>query len=520
MRTLAVEGPPRVQTRRTGWAMAALALAVLLPSLGTSIANVALPALSSAFGAPFQQVQWVVVGYLLAITTLVVGAGRLGDLYGRRRLLLGGIVLFTAASVAAGLAPTLWLLIAARAVQGLGAAAMTALAMALVGETVPKERTGRAMGLLGTVSAIGTALGPTLGGLLIAGIGWRAVFLVNVPLGVGALLLARRQVPATGRPSGAAPGFDRTGTLLLAVTLAAYALAMTVGHGFGPVALVLLGGALLGGVLFVRTEARIEARADARSGAREQAPAPAGVRAEAGAEAPAAARGDVRGVAPLVRVGMFRDAGLSAGLVTNALVSTVMMATLVVGPFHLARALGLPAVAVGLVMSAGPVVTALSGIPAGRIVDRLGAGRITVGGLTAMTVGCVLLAVLPGSFGAAGWIGSITVLTMGYALFQTANNTAVLAEVPADRRGVVSGLLNLARNLGLVTGSSALAAVFAAAAGTADLADAPAGAVADGTRAAFAVAAVLTLTALAVTAAGRVFARRAGARPAADVSGQ
>ncbi|GAA4853910.1 MFS transporter [Kitasatospora terrestris] len=488
MRTLAVEGPPRVRTRRTGWATAALALAVLLPSLGTSIANVALPTLGSAFGAPFQQVQWVVVGYLLAITTLVVGAGRLGDLYGRRRLLLGGIALFTAASVAAGLAPTLWLLIAARAVQGLGAAAMTALAMALVGETVPKERTGRAMGLLGTVSAIGTALGPTLGGLLIAGIGWRAVFLVNVPLGVGALLLARRQVPATGRAPGAVPGFDRTGTLLLAVTLAAYALAMTVGHGFGPAALVLLGGALLGGVLFVRTEARIEARA--------------------GAGAPAAARGDVRGVAPLVRVGMFRDAGLSAGLVTNALVSTVMMATLVVGPFHLARALGLPAVAVGLVMSAGPVVTALSGIPAGRIVDRFGAGRITVGGLTAMTVGCVLLAALPGSFGAAGWIGSITVLTVGYALFQTANNTAVLAEVPADRRGVVSGLLNLARNLGLVTGSSALAAVFAAAAGTAGLADAPAGAVADGTRAAFAVAAVLTLAALAVTAAGRVLARR------------
>ena len=186
----AVERIPSVR-----WALAGLSLSMLLSSLGTSIANVGLPTLAQAFNASFQDVQWVVLAYLLAITTLIVSVGRLGDIIGRRRLLLAGIVLFTVASLICGAAPTLWLLIAARAVQGLGAAIMMALTMAFVGETVAKARTGSAMGLLGTMSAIGTALGPSLGGVLISALGWQAIFLVNVPLGLLAFLLAYRHLP-------------------------------------------------------------------------------------------------------------------------------------------------------------------------------------------------------------------------------------------------------------------------------------------------------------------------------------
>ena len=153
------------------WVLASLALCMLLPSLATSITNVALPTLAEGFAASFQQIQWVVLAYLLATTTLIVSVGRLGDIMGRRRLLMAGIFLFTAASGLCGVASELWLLIAARAAQGLGAAVMMALAMALVGEAVPKSRTGSAMGLLGTMSAVGTALGPSLGGVLIANFG-------------------------------------------------------------------------------------------------------------------------------------------------------------------------------------------------------------------------------------------------------------------------------------------------------------------------------------------------------------
>src|SRR5690242_15190586 len=219
-------------SKSSRWALASLSLSTLLSALGTSIANVGLPALAQAFNASFQEVQWIVLAYLLAITTLVVSAGRLGDITGHRRLLLAGILLFTAASVLCGMAPTLGLLIAARAAQGLGAAIMMALTLAFVGGTVPKVKTGSAMGLLGTMSAIGTALGPSLGGVLIAGFGWPAIFFVNVPLGIATLLLAYRFLPADGRGAGTdRVRFDHAGTLLLAATLAAYALAMTIGRG-------------------------------------------------------------------------------------------------------------------------------------------------------------------------------------------------------------------------------------------------------------------------------------------------
>ncbi|PRC94297.1 MFS transporter [Solimicrobium silvestre] len=246
------------QTPSVRLALVGLSFSMVLSSLGTSIVNVGLPTLAQAFSASFQQVQWVVIAYLLAITTLVVGIGRLGDLTGRRRLLLAGIALFTGASVVCGIASALWLLIAARAIQGLGAAAMMSLSLSFVGDLMPKEKTGSAMGLLGTMSAIGTALGPSLGGILIARIGWQAIFLINLPLGILTFLLVLRYLPVDRHNHKTIRGgFDKTG-MLLTLTLAAYALAMTVGRGdFGLLNLTLLVAAAIGVVGFMRIEARV-----------------------------------------------------------------------------------------------------------------------------------------------------------------------------------------------------------------------------------------------------------------------
>lgn len=448
------------ENRGGAGAMAALALSMLLPSLGISIANVGLPALAQSFTASVQTVQWVVIAYLLATTTAIVGAGRLGDLIGRRRLLLAGLLLFTAASALCGLAPSLELLIAARMVQGLGAALLMALTMAFVGDVVPKERSGSAMGLLGTMSAVGTAAGPSLGGLLIAGFGWRALFLAGVPLGIVAFALATRCLPTGSGGAKAGQGkpgqgrFDLAGMALLGVTLAAYALAMTVGRGeFGALNLGLGVAALVGAGLFTVVERRA--------------------------------------AAPLVRLDQFRDPALTAGLATSALVSAVMMTTLVVGPFYLSGALGLGAATVGLAMSAGPLVSALTGVPAGRLVDRLGARRMTVAGLCGILAGCLALSLVPAAAGLAGYVVPLVVTTASYATFQAANNTAVMAGAGAERRGLVSGLLNLSRNLGLITGASAMGAIFA-------LATAGAGSPAAGLRITFLTAASLIGLALAI----------------------
>ena len=447
------------------WILASLSLSMLLSSIGTSIANVSLPTLAQAFDASFQQVQWVVIAYLVAITTVIASVGRLGDMTGRRRLLLIGVGLFTVASVLCGVAHTLWLLIAGRAAQGLGAAIMMALTMAFVGETVPKSQVGSAMGLLGTMSAIGTALGPSLGGMLISEFGWQTIFLINLPLGLLIFLLAHRFLPVDpSRQAVDRVGFDHAGTLLLALALAAYTLAMTIGRGsFGTRNIALLAVALLGAGLFLLVETRTEA--------------------------------------PLIRLTMFRNPLLSASLTMSALVSTVMMATLVVGPFYLSRTLGLNAALIGLVLSVGPLFAALTGVPAGRLADRLGPQRMTVLGLLGIATGAFLLSVIPATLGVYGYTAPLMVITVGYALFQTANNTAVMTNTRPEERGVVSGLLNLSRNLGLITGASAMGTVFAAAASTIDITTAPPDAIATGMRTTFAVAGVLILLALAIAVA-------------------
>ena len=414
------------------WALAGLSLSMLMPSLDTSIANVALPPMAQAFGASFQSIQWVVLVYLLAITSLIVSVGRLGDIFGRRRLLLAGISLFTLASLLCGLA-----------------------------------------GLLGTMSAIGTTLGPTLGGVLIAGFGWQTIFFINVPIGLATFLLACRYLPAdrqyAEKIGAEKPGIDKIGTLLLTLTLVAYALAMTVGHGhFSRLNMALLLVSVLGVGLFVLAEKHV--------------------------------------ASPLIRLTMFRDPLLSTRLIMNTLVSTVMMATLVVGPFYLSHALGLQAATVGFLLSVGPLVAALTGVPAGRLVDRFRARRIIVMGLCAIATGSLLLFLLPLGFGVAGYIAPIAIITAGYALFQTANNTAVMSDVGPDQRGAVAGLLSLSRNLGLISGASAMGAVFAFASSAADITTAAPETVATGMRYTFAVAAFLIGNALAIGSIGQTLA--------------
>jgi EmrB/QacA subfamily drug resistance transporter len=450
-----------------GWALASLSLCMLLSALGTSIANVGLPTLTQAFNASFQEVQWVVLAYLLAITTLIVAVGRLGDLVGRRRLMLIGLVLFALTSLLCGAAPSLWMLIAARAVQGLAAAIMMALTLAFVADAIPKERTGSAMGLLGTMSAVGTALGPALGGVLIAGLGWRSIFYINLPLAAIALLLVYRYLPVDRQlVSEDRTRFDFPGALLLALTLAAYALAMTVGRGsFGALNIALFTGAVVIAAIFVLVE--------------------------------------TRSAAPLVRLSVLRNPVLGAGLAMNILVTTVVMATLVVGPFYLHDALALDSTQIGLVMAVGPIVSALTGVPAGRMVDRLGARRIGISGLISMAAGCTALAMTATRLGIPGYIAPLVFITSGYALFQAANNTAVMTNIHAGQRGVISGMLNLSRNLGLITGASAMGAVFALGSATLDVSSAAPEAAAAGMRLTFAFATALVIVALALAMAGR-----------------
>ncbi len=486
MKTNLPTGDPPAEASGPGrWAMASLMISMLMSSLDTSIAHAGLPTLQQAFAASFQQVQWILLAYLLAITTLIVSAGKLGDIIGHRRLFVIGVALFTAASALCGIAPTLWFLIVARTLQGVGAAVMMALAAALIGRTTPKARIGGAMGLLGTMSALGTTLGPSLGGVLIDAFGWRSIFLINIPIGMTNLVLAGRYLQvdrASGRSDCAK--LDPLGMLVLAATLAAYALAMTLGrNGFGGLDVLLFVLAAVGAVSFFLVE--------------------------------------TRAASPLIRLSLFRIPVLSASLIMNTLVSTVMISTLVVGPFYLSLALGLRMSVVGLALSIGPLVAAMSGLPAGRLVDRLGSRRATLIGLVGMAAAATALSMIPPHFGVAGYVAPLGVLTAHYALFQAANYTAAMSVVPPDDRGVVSGMLSLSRNMGLITGTALMGAVFAAWSGVSEISEASPGAIATGMRTTLAVAVLMIVVAIIAAVASAHLARRrflpSSAGPPADV---
>lgn len=386
-------------------AQAVLLLSMLLASLGTSIANVGLPAMSDAFAAPFPKVRLVVVAYLVGLTATVLVAGRLGDRFGLKPMLLIGMAAFTASAVLCGLSGNLPLLIAARAMQGIGAAFLMTLSLALARQIAPSHRVGRAMGLIASASALGTAVGPALGGLLLAAFDWRSLFLAQVPAGLLATLMAALLLPA-----------------------------------------------------------------NAAAETKQRSPA-----------------------------FLWQNVDQMMGLALNLAVSAVMMTTLVVGPFLLTGPLGLTSVSVGLVMAIGPIVSTLTGLPSGRLVDRWGSRPAVSLGLAILAAGALGFALLPERLGLTGYILAVALLTPGYQLFQSGNTTATLADAPPEARGIISGLLGLSRNLGLVLGAWGLGAVFSAAAGTAELGSAIPEAILRGTRDVFLLSTALMIGALVLS---------------------
>lgn len=399
-----------------------LALVMVIAALGTSLINVLLPTIADQFTVSIAAVQWATLAFLLSSTVLILPVGRLADTFGRRRVLRVGLSVFTAASLLIAVSPNLEVLIAARAIQGAGVAAMLSLPLALVRQTVTKDQVGRAMGLIGTSMATGMALGPALGGLLSASVlGWRGTVFVFVPLGVMSwLLLGRIPVVSIGTPQRTS--VDIKGLCLLILALSGYGVALTFSPGglLGTAGLLLLVAVVI--VLWVLVEKRTEA--------------------------------------PLVDFGKLRRYGILPGLFMNFCGSFIMMTFTTIPPFYLIRALGLNLGWMGLAMAVGPVAAILSGLPAGRLVDRWGAARMTAVGLSTMTIAALGFVVLVPLWGVAGFLIAAILLTPGNQMFMAGNNTAIMSRAGSENQGEVSGMLTLARNLGFITSTAVMALIF------------------------------------------------------------
>ncbi|MAG37354.1 MAG: hypothetical protein CL878_14055 [Dehalococcoidia bacterium] len=444
--------------------------AIFMVTLDSGAVNVALPSIAKEFAAPVATVQWVVLGYLVCITALLLPAGRLADLVGRRQVFLTGLLLFAAGSALCGLAPTLALLVAARVVQGVAAALLQANIDPLVVTAFPTKERGRALGMIGTVVSIGLLSGPALGGTVTQVLGWRWIFGMSVPIGLAATLLGRRLLPRTPTQVGQRP--DPVGAALLIVTVVCLVLGLNRGPLVGWVAasaggLLLLAGVAGGAFLVVQR----------------------------------------RVAHPTVQLALFRSRGVTAsvGAAWFGFLSQANLRLLL--PFLLQRLLGLPAGQAGFIQASQPATVMFLSPLTGWLSDHLGSRWLASAGMALQVVGMLVLTSV--SVESSKWqvAAYLVLLGFGAGLFNAPNSNALYKAAPREHYGLLGGMRALTRNLGWVIGQGVAGALWTAtvvgAGGGVAAADASTAAMTAGFRATFFLAAGLALVGLFLSAVVR-----------------
>lgn len=407
------------------WVIITLAsLSGLLASLDSSV-NIAFPAISAAFHVDVSLIQWIVVSYVLTYASLLLGCGRVADLLGHGRVLLWGLLGSTLAFLACGLAPSFSWLLAARVLQGLSVALLLAAAPALVTLAVPSPLRGRALGIFQMGTALGFALGPLLGGILVDLFNWRAVYLFRVFPALFLLFLAARQPLLSAKPSHSVPSFDFLGTLTLAGSVAGLLLALNRSRDLGwssPLVLALLvgsGGCFAG---FLAIEARVNT--------------------------------------PIVDLSLFRRTEFALANLLNVLANCAMFAIWLLVPYYLVNVLGHPATTGGFLLMASPLVTALVAPLAGRLSDTLGTNRLSTLGLGLEAVGLWGISRLDASASAPKVLLALGLVGAGLGLFQVPNMSFVMGSIPREQQGVAGGMSQMMRTLGVVLGVTGASIVF------------------------------------------------------------
>jgi EmrB/QacA subfamily drug resistance transporter len=413
------------QVEHGWWVLAAIGMGSFMSGLDSSISNTVLPVIGRALQADVASLEWVVSVYLLVVSGLVLIFGRLGDLLGHRRVYLAGFALFVLGSAACAFAPLIGVLIAARGVQGLGAAMLTSSSPAILTSAFPDERRGRVLGLQATAVYVALALGPSVGGGLAQAFGWGAVFFVNVPIGLIAFLLSLRYVPRDRVDSSRREPFDIPGAVLFGVGLTLLILALNQGHVWGWASPTLLGCAGLAVALLVGFS-RIELRTPS----------------------------------PMLDLSLFRNRVFSAGVASALLNYMATFAVVFLLPFYLIEARALSPGAAGLVLTAQPLLMAATAAIAGVIADRIGPRLPSTAGLALLAISCLGLSRLGLETPIALAVIALFVSGVGIGLFTSPNTSAILGAAPPTRRGIASGVLATARSFGMVLGIGIGGAIF------------------------------------------------------------
>jgi EmrB/QacA subfamily drug resistance transporter len=420
------------------WTLFALALSSFLLLLGDTSLNIVLPDLGRRFGLSLGELEWLVNSYTLALAVLLLPAGKLADRLGARRVFLAGIVLFTAASFAAGLAPEVLVLFGARVAQGAGAALATPAALALITENFPVGRRGIALGLWTAAATTALAIGPVVGAGLGAVGGWRAVLLVNVPAGAAVVAMTARVLPhSTGRADGR---FDFAGLASSALGLGTLLYALTNGGTWGWTSTRLgLTLAVAGAAICVFLVVELRARR------------------------------------PLLDLALFRRRGFAGANGVGLLLTAVMCSVFFFLSLYLQLALDYTALATGLLFLPMTLPVALVAPLAGLVADRRGARLPLVAGSLAVAVGLTTLAASTARPTLTLLIAALVLVGTGMGLATTPLTAAAVADLPAAENGMGAAVINTFRTVGLALGIALMGAIVGAGSGAALAASVPLG---------------------------------------------
>ncbi|CAO3438463.1 Uncharacterized MFS-type transporter [Azospirillum endophyticum] len=401
-------------------------MGVVLVSLDVSVVNVALEALRQSFDMQIDGLQWILNIYTLVYAVFLLSAGALSDRIGARATFVLGFIFFTLSSLTCGLAPSFGILLVARAVQGIGAALLVPSAMALLQHTYPDARArARAVGLWAGAGSLALAGGPVLGGALIAHVGWRSIFLINLPLGLIGACLSLRYAPRSERPlkRGADPG----GQIIVAIALTCVTGALTQAGALGWSHPLILGGLIAGGVLFaafLRIEARI--------------------------------------THPMMPLELFGNPAFSTALFVGTVINFVYYGLIFVFSLFFQMVQGKSALATGLAFLPLTALIMFVNVIAGNLISRFGLRPVMLAGLTVATVGYVAMLSIQANSSYAAIAPTFIAAGVGIALTVPSVMTAALAGASPARAGIGAGVLNSARQIGGAIGVALFGSIIGA----------------------------------------------------------
>ncbi len=409
-------GKSVVGVDRKWWVLLSIGIGTFMSALDASIVNAILPVIRGQFDCEVATVQWAITVYLLAVSVLLLSFGRLGDLSGHKLVCTSGFGVFVISSALCGLSPSVTMLIIFRGIQAIGAAMLFASSPALLTMNFPASQRGQALGLQATMTYLGLAFGPALGGWLTQAFSWRAVFYINIPVGILALACGIYFIPSSRRPE-TAERFDFLGALLFMAGLVALLLGLNQGHQWGWASwqiLTLIGASALLLISFVFLELRTSY--------------------------------------PMLDLSLFGKRVFSAS-VSAAIFNYICMATInFLMPFYLIQGRGMDPASAGILLTVQPLVMAIAAPISGTISDRIRSSLPSSIGMAILAGGSLLLALI-GEQTSYLYIAVVFCITgLGTGIFISPNNSALMGSAPPNRQGIAAGMLATARNVGMVLG--------------------------------------------------------------------